>query len=176
MDHAKTGLVRSFARVTADDGTQLVEVQVDAGGGELLTIEHAADCGDDAPPLAGDYASISDSTGQGAVRSAGYTDTKNAGTALGGEKRIYARDPDDGSVVAELWLKGTGDIAIASIKSGGKIILNGVEIDQDGNMTVPGKVDATGEVTTMAAGAPVTLSQHFHGSGTGPTTAPIPGN
>ncbi len=169
-EHAKTGLVQSFERVTKDDGTNVVEVKADAGGGEILVIEHGADGGDDAPPLAGDYAAIGDSTGSGAVRSAGYSDTKNPGKALGGEKRIYARNPDDGSVVAEIWLKGNGDIAIKSIRADGKINLNGVEIDQDGNIKAPGEITAKAETPQM-----VTLTQHTHGSGTGPTTAPIPG-
>lgn len=168
--HAKTGLVQSFERVTTDDGTLLVDVTIDAGGGELLTIEHVDSCGEDAPPLAGDYAAISESTGQGAVRSAGYTDTKNAGVALGGEKRIYARDPDTGAIVAEGWLKGNGDVAFTSIKSGGKIILNGVEIDQQGNITAPGDVTAKAGTAQL-----VTLTQHIHPTGTGPSGPATPG-
>lgn len=169
----QTGIVQSFERVVID-GVPLVEVQVDAGGGELLTLDHVDSCGEDSPPLAGDHAAVSESTGAGAARSAGYLDPKNPGAALAGEKRMYARDAD-GAVAAEVWIKGNGDVAIRSIKSGGKIILNGVEIDQDGNVTVPGKVDATGEVTTSAAGAPVTLSQHTHPTGVGPSGPAIPG-
>jgi hypothetical protein len=167
-DQEKTGIVQSFERVTGDDG-QLVDIIVDTGGGRLLTLEHVTDCGDDSPPLAGDSVAISESTGQGAARSAGYVDLKNAGKAIGGEKRIYARDPDDGSVVAEVWLKGTGDIVLTSIKSGSKIILNGVEIDQQGNVTTPG------EVTAMLGTAPVKLSTHLHPTGVGPSGAPTPG-
>ena len=172
--HAMTGAVQLFDRLTRDDGAELVEVKVDAGGGELLTLEHVADCGEDSPPLPDDFAAIAESTGAGAVRSAGYADHKNKGKALAGEKRIYARSPD-GAVAAEGWLHGNGDIEFTSIKSGGKIILNGVEIDQQGNVTVPGKIDSTGEVTTMAAGAKVTLSKHLHPTGTGASGPPTPG-
>jgi hypothetical protein len=165
-----TAVVQSFERVSDEDG-EGVDVKLEPAGetGPLDEAEHFASSGDDAPPLPKDFAAVSDAPGRGSKRVTGYVDPKNAGTALGGEKRIYARDPVDGSVVAEIWLKGTGDISIVSIKSGGKIILNGVGIDQQGNIKAPG------DVTAMSAGPGVKLSTHLHGSGTGPTTAPTPG-
>jgi len=180
MAHARTGVVQSSERVTKDDGRELVEVTVDAGGGELLTLEHVADAGDDSLPLPDDFAGAADSTGQGALRSAGYANTKTKGKALPGEKRIYARDPADGSVVCEIWLKGPGKIAISALKdgadielstavSGGKVIINGVVIDKDGSIKAPG------EVTAMTGGASVSLSTHLHPTGVGPTDKPTPG-
>lgn len=168
--HAKTGLVQSFERVTADDGTPLVDVTLDAGGGELLTIEHVDSCGEDAPPLAGDYAAIGESTGQGAVRSAGYTDAKNAGKALGGEKRIFARDPS-GAVVAELWMNVTEKVVdVQALVPGWRYRFGKLEIDEDGNLTTPGEI-------TAKAGTPqlVTLTQHTHPTGVGPSGPAIPG-
>lgn len=165
---ARTGIVQSVERVVRDD-VPLVEVRVDVGGGEPLTLEHFDSCGEDSLPLPGDCAAISDSTGSGAARAAGYLDAKNTGEGLGGEKRIYARDPNTKEPVAELWLKGNGDVAITSIKAGGKLILNGVEIDQQGNITTPG------DVTVKKDTAPVTLSTHLHNSGTGPTAPPTAG-
>lgn len=164
---SKTGIVQLFERVV-EDGAPLVEVQVDAGGGELLTLEQVDPCGDDSPPLPGDYVAISESTGSGAARTAGFADPKNPGKALGGEKRLYARDAG-GTPVAELWLKGNGDIAITSIKGGSKITLNGVEIDQQGNITTPG------DVTAKLGAAPVRLSTHQHPTGVGPSGPPTPG-
>lgn len=172
--HVETGIVQSFERVTKEDGTELVEVIVDIGQPSPLKLEHFADIGVDAPPLPGDLVALAESTGQGALRTAGYADPKNQGSALGGERRTIARDAD-GVPTAEIWSKANGDVSITSIKSGGKIILNGVEIDQQGNVTVPGKVDATGEVATSAAGAPVKLSTHLHPTGVGPSGAPTPG-
>lgn len=168
-DHAKTGLVQSFERVTTEDGTELVEVTIDAGGGELLVLEHVAECGEDAPPLAGDYAAIGDSTGQGAVRSAGYTDTKNAGVALGGEKRTYGRAPD-GTLAGFIWIHGNGLIELVGLASGQAYKIGKVMIDADGNITTPGEV-------TAKAGTPasVGLSTHLHDSGTGPTAPPTAG-
>ncbi len=163
-----TAVVISFERVVDDNGSG-VGVKVDTGGESPVTAEHFDSCGEDSPPLPGDFAAINDAPGCGAQSISGYVDPKNAGTALGGEKRIYARDPDDGSVVAEIWIKGSGDVAVTSIKSGGKIILNGVEIDQQGNVTTPG------EVTAKLGTAPVKLSTHLHNSGTGPTASPTPG-
>lgn len=170
-DDVSVAVVAAFERI-ADDNGNGVEIKVDQADQTLLTLENFPPLGDDAPPLAGDFVAIKDSTGRGNSQAVGFIDSKNAGVALGGEKRIYARDPTDGSVVAEIWLKGAGDIAITSIKAGGKITLNGVEIDQQGNITAPG------EVTAMAAtpATKVTLSHHMHATaGTGPPSPPTPG-
>jgi len=178
-DQAESGIVQLFERVVKD-GVPLVEVQVDTGGGQLLTLEHVDSCGVDAPPLAGDGAAIGESTGVGAARSAGYIDAKNAGKALGGERRSYARDPDTGEIVCEIWLKSPGKIAVTAIKagadielstvaSGGEIILNGVKIDTAGNITTPG------DVTAKLGPTAVKLSSHLHPTGVGPSGAPTPG-
>lgn len=166
--HVETGTVQSFERVTKDDGTELVEVVVDIGQPSPLKLEHFSDSGVDAPPLAGDLVALAESTGQGALRTAGYADPKNQGKALGGERRTIARDAD-GVPTAEVWAKANGDVSITSIKAGGKIILNGVEIDQQGNIKAPG------DVTAMVETAPVKLSTHLHPTGTGPSGAPTPG-
>src|SRR6478735_4008369 len=110
---AKTGIVQLFERVVKD-GVPLVEVQVDAGGGELLTLEHVDSCGEDSPPLAGDHVAISESTGEGAARTAGYADLKNPGVALAGEKRLFSRQPD-GSVAGFIWIHGDGLIEIQGL-------------------------------------------------------------
>lgn len=159
--------VQSFERVTDDDGETVI-VKVDEVDGPLLEPENFVPCGDDAPPLPTDFAAIKESTARGTTQVVGFVDPKNKGKALGGEKRIYARDPDDGSVVAEGWLKGNGDIAFTSIKSGGKITLNGVEIDQQGNITAPGDVTAM----SGSPGTSVKLSTHLHPTGTGPSGPP----
>jgi len=169
MSDVSVAVVTGSERVTDDNGHS-VDITADQAGEQLLTLADYPPLGDDALPLPGDFVAVGDMTGNGVARASGYVDTKNPGVALPGEKRIYARDPDDGSVVAEIWLKGAGDIAIKSIKAGGKINLNGVEIDQDGNITAPGEV-------TAKAGTPalVTLTQHTHPTGTGPSGPAIPG-
>jgi hypothetical protein len=181
-----TAVVQSFERVSDENGNG-VDVKIETAGADNVDeAEHFANCGDDAPPLPGDFAAISDAPGKGSLRVGGYADAKNLGKALGGEKRIYARS-SDGTLVAEIWLKGDGsihveaiqsgsDVTISTLQSGGKINLNGVQIDTSGNVTVPGKVNATGEVTTSAAGAPVKLSTHIHPTGTGPSGPPQPGS
>lgn len=167
--------VQSFERVTDDDGETVI-VKVDEVDGPLLEPENFVPCGDDAPPLSTDFAAIKEATARGTTQVVGYVDPKNKGKALGGEKRIYARDPDDGSVVAELWIHGDGsfdltaiksgaDVRISTLQSGGVIDLNGVKIDAQGNITAPG------DVTAMSAspGTSVKLSTHLHPTGTGPS-------
>ncbi len=173
-------LVVAFERITDDDGHG-VAITVDASGGPLVKAQHFDSCGEDSPPLAGDFAAINDAPGCGAQSIAGYVDPKNLGKALGGEKRGYARDPNSGVVVCEMWQKGDGsihieaiksgsDITISTLQSGGKIHLNGVVIDAQGNVTTPG------EVTAKLGTAPVKLSTHVHPTaGTGAPSPPTPG-
>jgi hypothetical protein len=162
-------LVQSFERVTDDDG-EVLQVKVDEVGGPLLTLDNYVPCGDDSPPLSTDFAAIKPATGRGNAQAVGYLDPQNKGKALGGEKRTYARNAN-GTVVAEIWAKGNGDVFITSLASGGKINLNGVEIDQQGNITAPGDVTAM----SGSPGTSVKLSTHLHPTGTGPSGSPTPG-
>lgn len=166
-----------------DEGAKVLEVQCDPGGGALVTAEHYSPPGDDSRPLPGDTVALQDSAGAGRMQTAGYLDAKNEGKSGPGEKRLYARD-SSGTVVAEFWLKGNGDIDVKSLKAGSKITLNKLEIDQDGNVTTPGKVAAAevaadGHVTAGAATpAAVKLLTHTHPVPAGPGTSspPTPGS
>jgi hypothetical protein len=92
-----------------DEGAHGLDVKCDPGGGDNVTAFHFADAGDDGRPLPGDFVALEDSSGSGAEQATGYADTKNAGKALPGEKRIYSRDAE-GAIVAEVWLQGDGKI------------------------------------------------------------------
>lgn len=98
--------------VTKQDG--LDEVRVDDGTGDVLTAEHFAPSGVDAPPLPGDAASVIDARGQGARHVAGYADPVNEGVAEPGEFRAYARKAD-GTPVCEVWCKADGSILVRSL-------------------------------------------------------------
>jgi phage baseplate assembly protein gpV len=86
-------------------------------------------------------------------------------TAQPGEKRIYARD-GEGNEVAEIWLKGSGEIVIsngsaeATLGADGTVTVNGAEITPAGDV-----VSATG----------ISLSTHTHTSAAAgsPTSPPI---
>lgn len=160
--------VLSFERVTDESGARVEEVKVDPGGDAITTAEHFAPSGDDSPPLPGDFAALEDTEGAGREQCIGYHDPKNEGKAATGECRRYARDAN-GVPVCEWWLRANGDVEITSIKAGGKVVINGVEIDQQGNVIAPG------EVTAMGAAAPVKLSTHLHPTAMGPTSPPTPG-
>lgn len=155
---------------SVDQGVQVVEIVVDTGGGNTVTVDHFDGAGEDALPLPDDLVTLEEGDGTGNLIAVAYHDPKNAGAAAGGERRTYARGPD-GSVVAEIWAKGDGTVRIRSIKAGSKIDLNGFVIDQQGNATTPGEVTAKAATPATA----VNLSTHLHGSGTGPTTGPTPG-
>jgi hypothetical protein len=162
--------VLDVERTNDEDGTPNVEVKVELDG-TPTTLDHFADPGVDAPPLPDvDVAAVSDGPGTGRLQAAGYADTKNAGKAEPGERRTVAR-ASDGTVTAEIWSKANGDVEITSLKTGGKIILNGVEIDQEGNIKAPMQITAMAATPATA----VTVSQHLVPSPFGLLGPPVPG-
>lgn len=166
--------VLAVERAVDDDGTPIVNVQVDAGGGAVSTVELALAPGDDSLPLPGDVAATVDDGSTGGEFAVGFQDTKNPGTSANGEKRFYGRSPD-GKVVNEYWLKGDGSVRCSNDKGSfelgadGTIDLNGVKISPQGEITAPL------EVTAMASAAPVKLSTHTHIDAMGGTAPPTPG-
>jgi hypothetical protein len=161
----------------SDDGHGL-DVVCDPGGGANLTAPHCANPGDDSSPLPGDFAQLGESSGTGAESAVGYCDTRNAGKAKPGEKRIYARNAS-GSVVVDLYLKGDGSLVIdngsgkVELQSSGAVVINGVVISKLGAITAPL------EVTAMAKTVPIALSTHVHlgaapGTPVGPPISPPP--
>lgn len=164
---------------TDDETGHGVDVKVDPGGGDTTYVDHFADVGDDSQPLPGDYAALNDTSGTGGEQASGYADTRNAGKALPGEKRIYARKPD-GSVACDVWLKGDETIAITfggggaiTCKENGDVVINGVVISALGKVTAPLDVVANAKVIANA----VSLAHHVHPTAaTGPASPPqVPG-
>lgn len=173
QEKGRLGNVTGVERVEVE-GTPTIRVEVDLGDEELVTAEHLSPSGVDAPPLVGDEVMLQPCEGHGATFCCSYADPKNAGVAEDGEYRTYARD-DEGTPVCEVWLKKDGTVAVRNIKSGSKIDLNGVLIDQQGNLTAPGEI--TAKVGTPDAPQPgVKLSTHLHPTGVGPTSPPTPGS
>lgn len=162
-------------RGVGENGEPTVTIKVDPVGGANGTLDHFSAPGDDALPLPGDIVAVSDGAGTGNEQTTGCHDTKNAGKALPGEKRMYARD-STGKVICEVWLKGSGSIRAENqaggyieLKDDGKVEFNGVIVD------LTGEVKAPAEITAMAAAALVTLSKHLHPTAMGPSGPPTPG-
>lgn len=106
----------SFVRLTRNEA-KVSDVKVDPGGGPNITAEHFADAGDDAHPLITDYVALNSDSGTGRESAIGYLDPLNEPKAQPGEKRIYGRDANSGTVVVEVWLKNDGT-AIVSNENG----------------------------------------------------------
>lgn len=164
-------------------------VRVNLGGDDLVTAEGFAGAGDDAPPLPGDSVALAEGVGSGGHQVAGYDDT-TAKTAAGGERRMYARDPN-GAVVAEVHARGDGSIEITSLISGGAqvtvkpdgtVVISGAteitgDLDVDGTTRITGDADVDGEVKAKASGGQfVTLTGLMIPSPFGPLGPPIPGS
>lgn len=157
------------------DGVPVVNVIADPGGEANANYEHFAPAGDDSPPLPDDAVAYVDGEGEGQALAAGYNDTKNAGTAAPGEKRIYGRTPD-GTLVNEFWLKGDGSFVYTDIKNGKSLEFKDGKLNVDGDIVATGSVSADGEVTANASATPTKLSTHKHPTaGNGPPSPPIPG-
>lgn len=140
--------------------SKVSDVKVDPGGGANITAQHFAPTGDDAHPLPDDYAATMSVPRTGSEVAIGYIDPKNEQKAQPGDKRIYARDPEDGSTVVEVWLKNDGTALVSNaeasvevkpdgsisasnsagsfeLQAGGNFVVNGVTIDTSGKVTIP---------------------------------------
>lgn len=172
----RIGKVLSFIR-TVINGGQASQTRLTYGEGYNVTSEHWAPPGDDGNPMPGDYVFTVPNGREGGVSTLGYIDTKNAGVAASGERRIYGRDAS-GAPVCEVWCKKTGDVLSSndngsttlaadgsitginqaggsfSLQAGGNFVVNGVTIDLAGNITTSAAVNSATVVATATVTAP----------------------
>ncbi len=163
----RIGRVKGFARAERG-GAKLSETKVDRGGGDLRTWEHTAPLGDDAVPLAGDFAQSASQAGTGRDSAVGYVDPKNLQKSQAGDKRIYARDATTGEQVVEVWLQSDGtattenangsntlrpdgsqigenSLGSYELQTNGDFVVNGVTIKADGTLVVPTSLTVAGK-------------------------------
>lgn len=123
-------------RKVEEDGSHLVDVQIDAGGGDPDIAELYQPPGDDSLPLPGDGALLQDAPGTGAKAAVGFHDPVNEGKADEGEKRLYSRTKA-GKLAADIWLKNDGSIHIEVfeeltapiyLKSKGPVIIDSPDV------------------------------------------------
>ena len=120
--------ILSFVR-SEINGAKVSDVKSDPGGGPNTTSQHFQPAGDDAHPLPGDYVATSAAAGTGRETAVGYLDPANEQKATAGEKRIYARDPESGDSVVEVWLKSDGTAVVVNTNGS-------VTLAPDGGTTV----------------------------------------
>ena len=144
--------ILSFTRLTRN-GAKVSDVKVDAGGGANVTAEHFSPAGDDSQPLTTDYSFVEPTERNGGAVVVDYLDPLNEPKAQPGDKRIYARDPDTGAAVVELWLKNDGSMIASNalgslgLLANGNIVLNGVIIDPSGNISGVETLDVATSLT-----------------------------
>lgn len=153
-------------------GAQTPECRVDLDGGDGSTALHFAGAGDDAPPLPGDVGYLVEGAGAGAAELVGYQDPATAGKAAPGERRLYSR-AGPGVVMAEVWLKGDGSIAL--VTPAGELALGPDGSARVGNASGELAVDAAGVVTWKTPLGQNGAASHVHPTPFGPSGAPIPG-
>lgn len=161
-------LVKSFIHTLRKEAN-VSDVQIDTGGGAVVTAEHFADSGDDSFPLITDYCAGVSSTRQGNILNVGYLDPLNTPKSILGDKRIYARDPATGACVGEIWLHNDGAIDIVNASGfikllvNGTVNMNGATIDATGAIVSPVSISAP---SVIANGKE--LAEHTHPAGTPP--------
>lgn len=161
------GLIGRVLELLTNAGGQ-AEVKTDSGGGDTATALTYTPAGIDSKPLVDDYAVMVAGTRTDEGFAIAFYDQKLEDDVEDGETRVYSRE-SAGTLAASILLKKDGNIEIESIGSGSVITLNGVTIDQDGNITSPAEVTATGATGTVA------LSTHLHNTAMGPTAPPTGG-
>ncbi len=118
-----------------EEGVHMVDVVVDAGGGDNTAAELYQPPGDDGLPLPEDGALLQEAPGTGSKGTIGFNDPANAGKAAPGEKRIYSRT-QAGVVAADIWLKNDGSVHIevhdlaarVFVKTAGPVIIDSPDI------------------------------------------------
>lgn len=172
---------------TEKNKDKIPNVKADLGGGDIINQYFFSDAGDDSTPLPDDLLSYIESTETGLSEVVGCADPNNESITVAGEKRIYSRNAE-GKIVAEVYLKGDGEIESKNengsskigadgaielinnkgefkIKADGTIVLNGVEISPEGEITKALDVKTTTGVSLVA---------HPHTGNLGnPTSPPI---
>lgn len=171
------GSILSFSRAIANDA-KISEVKIDRGGGTNITAEHFSSIGDDSFPLETDFVILQQIKRSGGFAVVGYIDPSSEPKAQKGDKRIYARDAN-GTLKAEVWLKNDGTIVINNgsgsflMEASGKVIINGLEIDTNGNLTTTGTVKADiieGDSSVLAAGKELVDHTHAQANDSGGNT------
>lgn len=176
------GQILSFLHITKNDAN-VSEITVDLGGGDTEASEFYTGVGDDSQPLTGDYLFTINQHGGKKSIAVAYLDPKLSPVAEPGDKRIYSRSAD-GSVVASVWLKNTGEMVFENEKATITLEADGEMILTNGSATATlktsGVVDVNGATITtigdvLTAGG-VSLQKHVHTSAApgSPTSPPIP--
>ena len=102
--------VLSFLR-TDENGIKSSDVKVDRGGQRNITGEHFQPSGFDSVPVdERDYAIAIKIPGSDRYVIVGYVDPENDPVAQPGESRIYARNPQTGVVVAQVYVQSNASI------------------------------------------------------------------
>lgn len=137
----RIGRVISYDVESRND-VQVGIVLVDMGGGENKNLDFYSACGDDSPPLPGDFVAMLSQPGTGRFVATSYIDKNNQHQSNIGEKRIYARDIGNQQLVCQIYMQNDGTIQLTnsngsvSIAQNGSVNINGVVIDSSGNINL----------------------------------------
>lgn len=138
----RIGRLLQFVRTSRHEA-KISDVTVNTGGNVDITAEHYATAGDDSHPLKTDYVALNERDSTGRQDAIGYLDPINDPVAEEGDKRIYARNPEDGLSVNQCWLKSDGT-TITSNENGS------MTLNPDGSVVI---TNANGSITLNADGS-----------------------
>lgn len=132
----------SFVR-TVKNEANVSDVTIDTGGGNNNTAEHFAPPGDDSFPLKTDYAAVADVPRGGGKVVTGYVDPINTPVAQEGDKRVYGRNPADGFLANQVWLKNDGSVLVSNDNGSVLLRADGGSIVTTPNSTLDAKADGS---------------------------------
>lgn len=156
-------VIATERKVDPETGVYMVDVQVDAGAGDITSAELFQPPGEDSLPMAGDTALLQESAGSGVKAVVGFDDPANEGQAAAGEKRIYSRTAA-GALAADIWLKADGSVHIEIhdlavplfLKSPGPVIIDSPDV-RLGDETASRQVACVGDIVAGSIHAAVAL-------------------
>lgn len=131
------------------------DIKLDPGGGENRTAEHFQPANMASRPLPEDYVVTVPVPGAGRVAVVAFVDPGAPDDLAPGDAMLYARDSNgarsvsvrldsDGTLTAQ---NGGGSL---TLEASGNVIINGVTIDTNGNITAPGDGVFQGSTLSVA--------------------------
>lgn len=127
-----------------DGDDKLVELKIDIGGGEIITVPLYSTAGIDSKPCIDDYVVCAETVGDSGQSAVGFLDRQNVSKSKDGEIRLAAR-AFSGQEVSEIHTKDDGSISLNNYVAS-------IDLDPEGTIearTGPASIrmDVAGNIT-----------------------------
>lgn len=150
----RVGNIQSITDVV-DGDDKLVELKIDIGGGEIITVPLYSAAGIDSKPCLDDYVVCAETVGYSGQSAVGFLDRQNVSGAKEGEIRIVGRG-ESGPEVSEIYLKNDGGMSLNNHVAS-------IDLDSEGTIearTGPGSIrmDIAGNITITSGPGSIVMT------------------